>query len=140
MKNILIISFLITFGFKQYEISVVKPIITSVIFLTKTNQIFFQEKQLIGRWYYLSKENDKKTKLENLADKKYLKLRKNKSYNSNIFEKNQSGKWKFYKESQILELEYQNTKTEWKLVNLNEFGMVLTNLGTNEKWIFALKE
>ena len=140
MKNILILAFLLTFGFKQSGIKIEKSGFASKIVLTKITQDLFQESELIGKWYYLSKDNDKKTKLENLTDGKYLKLKKNKKYKSDIFEKSESGIWKFNEELQILELEYQNRKTEWKLINLNEFGMVLINSETNEKWTFALEE
>ena len=140
MKNLFILSFLLlTIGIKHSKDKVDISRLTPEPVLTKTIQHTFHESQLIGKWSFLSKENDKKTKLENLAEGKYLRLKKNKKYKSDLFEKPESGKWEFNEELQILELEYRNKKTKWRLVNVNVFGMVLINTDTNEKWTFALE-
>lgn len=136
MKHLLILPFLffsISFSFSESKIEGSR-------FITQKKQSKFKASQLIGIWYFLSKDNDTKTKTENLTDGKYINLKKSKKYNSDVFEKDESGKWHFNEKSQILILENKTTKTELKLNNVNKFGMVLINQVTNEKWYFALAE
>jgi len=97
----------------------------------------FTESQLIGRWYFLSKDNDTKSKTENLVDGKSLLIKTNNDYESDIFNESEIGKWTFDKKTQILILKSNSGTTQWKLKNLNEFGLVLINLATDEKWMFS---
>ena len=48
-----------------------------------------------------------------------------------------SGEWSFNKDTQVLTLKSKNKTTHWKLKNVNDFGMVLIHLESNEKWIFS---
>ena len=125
-----------SFGNSETKVNTTNLLTNDTLFEITQNS--FKESQLIGKWYFLSKDNDKKTKLENLTEGKSLSIKKNNKYKSEIFKKKEQGEWSFNEKSQILIFEKQSEKTEWKVHNLNEFGMVLINLATNEKWMFAL--
>lgn len=101
-------------------------------------EVLFKESQLVGKWYFLSKDNYKKTKLENLTDGKSLILKKNRKYKSSLLRKSTNGKWYFDEKAQILVTEQGNEIIKWKLHELNELGMILIDLANNEKWYFSL--
>ena len=58
---------------------------------------------------------------------------------STVFENFKSGNWSFDKGNQILILRNNIETEKWKLERVNDFGMVLINIETTEKWIFASK-
>lgn len=102
-----------------------------------STQKSFDESQLIGNWYFLSKDNDSKSKSENLMDEKFITIKLDHKFDSDIFENMKSGNWSFDKETQILTLKSDSENSKWLIKNVNDFGMVLINLETNEKWMFA---
>ena len=97
----------------------------------------FDASQLIGQWYFMSKDNDKKSKTENLTEGKSITLKKDHTFESDVFESMESGEWSFNKDTQILTLKSKNKSVRWQLKNVNDFGMVLIHLESKEKWTFA---
>ena len=97
----------------------------------------FKESQLIGNWYFLSRDNDSNSKTENLVEGKSIIIETDYQYESDVFDNKESGSWSFNEKTQVLTLKTETTNDKWKLKNINDSGMVLINIETNEKWIFA---
>ena len=97
----------------------------------------FEASQFVGKFYFMSRENDSNTKLENLGEGKYIELKANYQFEGDVFEKMNKGEWRFDEDEQVLLLESKKTITKWKVKNVNAFGMILINIETNEKWTFA---
>lgn len=97
----------------------------------------YNESQLIVKWYFLSKDNDDKSKTKNLSEGRSIVIKSNYKFKSDIFKKSESGSWNFDAETQTLLLMYKDRSLVWKLMKINDFGMVLINKKTNEKWIFT---
>ena len=99
----------------------------------------YNESQLIGKWYFLSKDNDNKTKSENLIEGKSITIKDDYQFESDVFENFKTGNWNFDKNNHILTFKNENNTLAWKLQKINDFGMVLINIETNEKWMFAIE-
>lgn len=99
----------------------------------------FKKERLIGKWYFWSKDNDSNTKLENVNEGKALIINANGTYTTDVFSRTESGKWYFNTQKQVLTFKHEQGETKWELRNVNEFGLVLINLSTTEKWVFALE-
>ncbi len=139
MNNLyFIISILLAFSLNNNNIATLNSKISSKNNIYLHTQKSFKKNELIGKWYFLSKDNDEKTKSENLLEGRFIKFNKNKKYYSNVINETEKGVWSFNEESQILTLTNGDKKSEWKPYNINEFGMILINQMTKEKWNFAL--
>ncbi len=97
----------------------------------------FKESQLIGKWYFLSKDNDSKSKSENLLEGKFIVMKTDHHYESDLFNNKEIGIWKFNEKTKILTLKTKTRDDKWKVETINDFGMILINIETNEKWKFS---
>ncbi|MGY6647889.1 hypothetical protein [Wenyingzhuangia sp. IMCC45574] len=100
---------------------------------TNNNQT---ENQLVGKWYYASRDSDKKSKTQNLVEGKFLQLEANHHFNSDAFTHLKDGNWSFNLKTQILSLKTQKHSSNWLVKKVNEFGMILIHAESNEKWTF----
>ena len=138
MTKLLILAlFLISFNFGHSE---PKADNFELIFKNYSENNFqdtYDESQLIGNWFFLSKDNDSKSKSENLMEGKYITIKIDHQFESDIFENLENVNWSFDKDTQTLTLKHETRNSEWKLQKINDFGMILINIETSEKWMFA---
>jgi len=138
MKLVIIIpTLLLTFHFGNSNaktITLTAPVKPDVL---TSYQDTIVESQLLGVWFFLSKDGDKNTKSKNLEEGKSMTLKADHSFESDVFNKSEKGTWSLNEETQVLTLETEESKTKWKIKNFNVFGMVLINVENNEEWLFA---
>ena len=103
----------------------------------QNDQEVYKEKQLIGRWFYLSRDSESRSKTENLIEGKFIKLTKKHRIDSDLLEDWHEGEWRFEEEDQLLIFAKEGLTIEWELERVNDFGMVLIEKETKEKWLFA---
>jgi len=138
MTKLLILAlFLISFNFGHSEPKADNFKLILKNYSGNNFQETYDESQLIGNWFFLSKDNDSKSKSENLMEGKYITIKIDHQFESDIFENLENGNWSFDKETQTLTLKHETKSSKWKLQKINDFGMILINIETSEKWMFA---
>ncbi len=135
IKYLILTSWLTGLGYSAINSEGSVVVISEYNLETQRNKV--EETEFIGTWYFLSKENDTKSKAENLNEGKAIIIKEDFKFESDVFSEKELGTWNFDKRKQLLKFNFTSYSTEWEVKNLNEFGVVLINVKTKDKWIFA---
>jgi hypothetical protein len=134
MVKLILVSFIISLNIGHSEMYSNNIEFESKEYLIQNH---YNESQLIGKWYFLSNDHDNKSKTQNLLAGKFIIIKSNYMFKSDVFENIENGNWSFEEKTQILTFKTGNKNSKWKLQKVNDFGMVLINAETSEKWMFA---